>query len=113
MKRRPLPPDGGLGKPVRRFDETFSGEELFLREFERVGARHGAPCSCCGSPDLMGKERAMADIKGDPAKQPVECTVNSNNRCPNLAETGGGMSGEQYECKVCGERFYLDYDDMR
>lgn len=55
----------------------------------------------------------MADIKGDAAKQPVECTVNKNNCCPNIAETGGGMSGEQYECKVCGERFFLDYDDMR
>ncbi len=66
----------------------------------------------------------MADIKGDPAKQPPECkpvfTPIPNNppfgtwsRCPNLKEVGGGMEGERYRCEVCGESYFLDYDDMR
>jgi transposase-like protein len=55
----------------------------------------------------------MADRRGDKAKQPAECTVDQNNRCPNLKEVGGGMSGERYRCEVCGESYYLDYDEMR
>lgn len=57
----------------------------------------------------------MGDRKGDPSKQPEGCEPArySRNPCPNMKETGGGMSGEQYNCDVCGERFYLDYDDMR
>jgi hypothetical protein len=61
---------------------------------------------------------------GDKSKQPPECaprfTPSAQNprlgvwsRCPNLKETGGGMSGEQYDCAVCGESYFLDYDDMR
>jgi hypothetical protein len=30
-----------------------------------------------------------------------------------MKEDGGGMEGEQYRCAVCGEAFYLDYDEMR
>ena len=67
--------------------------------------------------------------KGDPTKQPLECapvfTPHPNPRpigavgdgtwsqCPNLKEIGGGFDGEQYDCQVCGERYFLDYDDMR
>jgi hypothetical protein len=54
----------------------------------------------------------MADRRGDPSKQPPECKGGATS-CPNLEETGGGMDGEQYNCKVCGEAFYLDYDEMR
>lgn len=71
--------------------------------------------------------------KGDPAKQPPECKsvftphppemsekeklirggTGTWSTCPNLQETGGGFEGERYECTVCGESYFLDYDDMR
>ena len=35
------------------------------------------------------------------------------SQCPNLRETRGGFDGEQYDCEVCGERLYLDYEDMK
>lgn len=71
----------------------------------------------------------MADIKGDKSKQPPECepvftphgepkprgAVGNGawSRCPNLKETGGGMDGERWSCAICGESFFLDYDEMR
>jgi hypothetical protein len=57
----------------------------------------------------------MADRKGDTAKQPQDCRDLgvSKMACPNLKETGGGFEGERYRCEVCGESFFLDYDDMR
>jgi transposase-like protein len=54
----------------------------------------------------------MADVKGDKTKQPPECNDGSLS-CPNLKEVGGGMEGERYRCDVCGERFFLDYEDMK
>lgn len=62
---------------------------------------------------------------GDPAKKPPECKpvftpipnhpqgLGTWSRCPNIKETGGGMDGEWWSCELCGERYYLDYDDMR
>lgn len=57
----------------------------------------------------------MADYAGDPAKQPPECQALGTNkmRCPNLVETYSGMDGERYKCAVCGEYFFLDYEEMR
>lgn len=58
----------------------------------------------------------MSDRNGDKSKQPPECEINSPKagiNCPHIKETGGGMRGERYECERCGERFFLDYDDMR
>ena len=55
----------------------------------------------------------MADHKGDPAKQPSKCTININNRCPHIENTYNGMDGERYRCKLCGESYFLDYDEMR
>lgn len=57
----------------------------------------------------------MADRDGDPTKQPPECIAlgRSKMACPNLKETGGGFEGERYRCEVCGESFFLDYDEMR
>ncbi len=55
----------------------------------------------------------MADIKGDPKKQPPECTISVNNRCPHIKETYSGMDGERYRCALCGESYFLDYDEMR
>jgi hypothetical protein len=67
--------------------------------------------------------------KGDPTKQPPECAPRFTphpvpppagavgqgtwSQCPNLREVGGGMEGERYACEVCGESYFLDYDDMR
>jgi hypothetical protein len=66
----------------------------------------------------------MGDRKGDKSKQPPECeprfTPSAHDphrgvwsQCPNLKETGGGMAGERYDCDVCGESYFLDYDEMR
>ena len=55
----------------------------------------------------------MADHAGDPAKQPPACREKGVTQCPNMRETGGGMEGERYRCEVCGESYFLDYDDMR
>lgn len=55
----------------------------------------------------------MVDRKGDKTKQTRDCTVDTNARCPNLKETGGGFEGEWYDCEVCGESYKLYYEDMR
>lgn len=55
----------------------------------------------------------MPDRKGNPAKQPPECHGDGVNVCPHLKEVGGGFDGERYRCDVCGESFFLDYDEMR
>ena len=57
----------------------------------------------------------MADINGDPTKQPPECVAlgGYKMKCKNLKETGGGMEGERYRCDVCGESFFLDYEEMK
>ena len=55
----------------------------------------------------------MTDHKGDPAKQPAECQVNVTNRCPNLKCTNEGWDGERYRCEVCGESYFLDYEEMK
>lgn len=55
----------------------------------------------------------MTDRAGDPNKQPAECKAVGVTRCPNMKETGGGFEGERYRCEVCGESYYLDYEDMK
>ena len=55
----------------------------------------------------------MTDYKGDPAKQPKDCTVNANNRCPNIKCTYEGWDEERYRCEVCGKSYYLDYEEMK
>ena len=55
----------------------------------------------------------MADHKGDKLKQPPECTVDRNNRCPNIKCISETMGGERWCCLVCGEEYYLDYDEMK
>ena len=52
----------------------------------------------------------MADLSGDPEKQTKEC---ASGTCPNLRDVSGSdMSGERYDCLVCGQRFRLYYEDM-
>lgn len=56
----------------------------------------------------------MTDRNGDDAKRPLECQRDKGGRyCPHLKETGGGFEGERYECLRCGERFFLDYEEMK
>lgn len=56
----------------------------------------------------------MADIKGDPTKQPIECRINdAPPRCPNIDTISETMSGETWKCNVCGERYKLYYEDMQ
>lgn len=52
---------------------------------------------------------------GDNTKRTPDCKPDQagTDYCPNLKEVGGGMRGERYRCDVCGESFFLDYDDMR
>ena len=38
---------------------------------------------------------------------------NRNADCPNMREDGGGMEGERYRCAVCGDSYFLDYEDMK
>lgn len=64
-------------------------------------------------------------IKGDPSKQPPECTpvftpipnhpqgLGNWSQCQNLKDVGGGFEGERYRCAVCGESYFLDYEDMK
>lgn len=66
-------------------------------------------------------------FNGDPAKQTAECkekydTYKPNPNapgfviwwhCPNIKEVGGGMEGERYRCSLCGESYFLDYEDMK
>lgn len=67
----------------------------------------------------------MADVKGDPAKQPPGCTPvftpdapgshhGTWSQCPNLKEVSSptDFDGETYACTVCGERYRLYYEDM-
>jgi hypothetical protein len=54
----------------------------------------------------------VADHKGDKGKQPPECNDGSTS-CPNIKNTYESMSGERWRCEVCGESFWLDYDDMQ
>jgi hypothetical protein len=57
----------------------------------------------------------MADRAGDVTKQPPECQALGTYKmaCKNLKEAGGGMEGERYSCEICGEYFFLDYEEMR
>ncbi len=64
-------------------------------------------------------------IKGDKSKQPPECEPRFTpipnhpqglghwSTCPNLKQVGGTMESEHYECAVCGESYWLHYDEMR
>jgi len=54
-------------------------------------------------------------MDGDKSKQPKECTTDDTGRivCPHLKCTYEGFDGERYRCEVCGESYFLDYDEMR
>ena len=42
-------------------------------------------------------------------------TARESWKCPNMkpVENDTSMTHEHYECKVCGKRVALDYDEMR
>jgi hypothetical protein len=56
MRKRLMPPDGGLKEPVRRFEDTFSvwdciNDYIAKREAcDKKCAFGAANCSCAGSP---------------------------------------------------------------
>jgi hypothetical protein len=33
--------------------------------------------------------------------------------CPNMRCSYAGMDGERYRCAVCGESYFLDYEEMK
>ena len=51
--------------------------------------------------------------RGDDNLKTDECLKIGSSKCENMRETGGGFDGEQYECSVCGECYYLDYEEMK
>ena len=56
----------------------------------------------------------MADVEGDPSKRPTTCmTATMPTSCPHIKCTYEGFDGERWRCDLCGQSFYLDYDDMR
>ena len=34
-------------------------------------------------------------------------------KCANMKETYSGFDGERYRCGVCGQSYFLDYEEMR
>ena len=42
-----------------------------------------------------------------------ECLVVGADKCANMVCTYEGIDGERYRCKVCGESYFLDYEDMK
>jgi hypothetical protein len=54
-----------------------------------------------GGPFVLGTDR-----------RPPECGGDKVNVCPNLKCTHEGFDGERYRCEVCGESYFLSYDDM-
>ncbi len=53
--------------------------------------------------------------KGDQDKRTEECkALTYQSSCPNLKEReDNDMSGERYDCTICGASYYLDYDEIR
>jgi len=48
-----------------------------------------------------------------PKKTGVCPTPNKYGECSNMKEVGGGFEGERYRCDVCGQTYFLDYEDMK
>lgn len=50
-------------------------------------------------------------------EQPQKCSLPKDEllKCPNMKsrENDRDMSGDNYDCKVCGKSVWLDYDEMR
>lgn len=42
-----------------------------------------------------------------------ECLRLGVDQCPNMVCTYEGMDGERYRCKVCGESYFFDYEEMK
>lgn len=52
--------------------------------------------------------------EGDPIKRPPTCmTATMPTACPHIKCVYEGYDGERWSCDLCGQSFYLDYDDMR
>jgi hypothetical protein len=55
----------------------------------------------------------MKMTREPPKNPPHDCTNQNEHLCPNMKEYGLDMEYERYECKVCGRRYKLDYEDMK
>ena len=40
-------------------------------------------------------------------------TCNDITKCENMKNTYNGFEGERYRCNVCGESYFLDYEEMK
>ncbi len=49
-----------------------------------------------------------------PAPAATPCNLRFKTDCPNMKmRDDNSMEGETYDCKVCGARVFLDYEDMK
>lgn len=59
---------------------------------------------------------ALSSWYEDDSLGKTPCTdIRDSWRCPNMLPKEGDtdMNYEHYECKICGRRISLDYDEMR
>ena len=49
----------------------------------------------------------------DEKKTPCSKETRNHMMCRNMKMTYEGFDGERYRCKVCGESYFLDLDEMR
>lgn len=59
----------------------------------------------------MNKYRAA--LEAIAREQSAPTALISKTSCPNIKNTYEGYDGERWRCEVCGESFFLDYDDMQ
>lgn len=49
-----------------------------------------------------------------PASEARKCVQDCGPmQCKNMRCTYEGMDGERYRCEMCGESYFLDYEEMR
>lgn len=66
--------------------------------------------------DTDRHESMMTIYEKQYGQQNLSCEkVDPYYTCPNLKEVEGdlSMTHEHYECKVCGRRMKLDYEEMK
>lgn len=57
----------------------------------------------------------MSTTQDSDEKRAPCTTARESWQCPNMrpVENDTSMTHEHYECKICGRRVALDYDEMR
>ena len=62
--------------------------------------------------DLAGASPVDRMVR--PAPEARKCVQECGPvRCKNMRCTYDGMDGERYRCDVCGESYFLDYEEMK